>query len=123
MSGSAYIEITQGNNYPPVVWEFLDEDDNLIDLSGSVMRLRIVWPRNGPAQIDRRSDSDPSLVLDGPAGRLTWNYTTSDSRQIPLGDGVAIYEIERWVGTTQQTILRDKVICSRGDNSDNGTPS
>jgi hypothetical protein len=117
VSGEAYIVIVQGNNYPPIQWEFLDEDDAVVDLSGSKFWLKITWPRGEYV----RGSGPGELVVDGPAGTVQWNYSVATSRLLPLGDGVAVYELERWdsvEGGVQQTLVRDKVICLKGENPD-----
>jgi hypothetical protein len=109
--------ITQGNNYPPMIWQFLvsEDPDVLFDITGSTFKLTITWPGGTP--INKTSGIDPELVTDLTNSTLIWNYSTVQSRLLPLGR-VGIYELERWAGGTQQSLVRAGVSVSAGSNPD-----
>jgi hypothetical protein len=109
--------ITQGNNYPPMIWQFLvsENPDVLFDLTGSTFKLTVKWPGGTP--IIKTSGIDAELAVDLPTSKLTWNYSTAQSRLMPLGR-VGTYELERWIGLTQQSLVRAGLSVSAGDNPD-----
>jgi hypothetical protein len=109
--------ITQGNNYPPMIWQFLvsENPDILFDLTGSVFKLTCKWPGGTP--IVKTSGVDPELVIDLPTSTLTWNYSTAQSRLFPLGR-IGTYELERWMSGTQQSMVRAGISITAGDNPD-----
>lgn len=115
-SSSADIVMTRGNNHPPLMWQFLVEEnpDVLFDLAGSVLKLRLIWPG---ASIARSSDSDADLVIDYPNSTLAWFYTSAVSRSLPLGR-LTQYEIERWIADTQRTLVRGSISAVQGNNPD-----
>lgn len=110
------IAIIRGNNYPPAMWQFLisDNPDELSDLTGSVFKLEVTWPGGS---ILRSSDANPELAVDLVNALLTWNYSTSQSRSLPLGR-VPRYEIERWIGGAQQSLIVGYFIVDAGANPD-----
>ena len=113
----ADIPITQGNNYPPAMWQFLisENPDQIFDLSGSVFKLRVSWP--GGVDINKSSDVDPDLTVDLTTSILSWNYGTATSRLLPLGR-IARYELERWINATQQSLVTGRFVVSPGANPD-----
>lgn len=117
MINPADIEITRGNNFPPAKWQFLasEDPDVYFPLDGSTFKLEVTWP--GAAAIIKTSPGDPELVIDLDVSTLTWNYSTAQSRSLPLGR-IARYEIERWAGTTQQSLIVGYFIVDAGANPD-----
>lgn len=115
-TSDADIPVIRGNNYPPMIWQFLSEEDPdvLFDLTGSVFKLNITWPGG---TVHKSSDVDSDLALDIVDATLTWTYTEDWSRSLPFGRSTR-YEIERWIDGTQQTLVRGNVIVSQGDNPD-----
>lgn len=113
----ADIAIIRGNNYPPAMWQFLvsENPDVLFSLVGSVFKLTITWP--GGADIIKASDVNPELAIDFVNSVLAWNYTTAQSRSLPLGR-IARYELERWIGGTQQSLVVGGVAVELGTNPD-----
>lgn len=110
MADAADIDIIRGNNYPPATWQFLQsfDPDILFPLSGSTFKLTIAW--SGMV-------ITPPLAIDAATSTVQWNYSTDDSRGLPLGRQ-ARYEIERWTGAIQQTLIRGHFVVSEGDNPD-----
>lgn len=110
------IEITQGNNYPPIEWIFKvsENPDVLFDLTGSTFKLRIYWPGE---TLNVDSNADPALAIDIPTSIVSWSYTTAQSRLLPLGR-IARYELERWIAATQQSVISGYVAVSPGANPD-----
>lgn len=110
------IEITRGNNYPPIKWIFKvsENPDVLFDLTGSSFKLRVYWPGQ---TIDIDSVVDPALAIDLPTSIVSWTYTTVQSRLLPLGC-IARYELERWITGTQQSVISGFVAVSPGANPD-----
>jgi hypothetical protein len=108
--------ITQGNNYPPMIWQFLESEnpDVLFDLNGSIFQLRCVWPGG---TLTKNSDVDAELIVDLTDSTLTWNYTVAQSRLFPVGR-IGTYELERWMSGTQQTMVRAGIAVTAGDNPD-----
>lgn len=113
---AADMVIVQGNNFPPIKWQFLvsENPDVLFDLTGSVFKLTLVWPGTVLAL---SSDTAGELVVDLPTSMLTWNYTATESRAMPAGR-LGSYELERWIGGTQQSMISAAVIVSKGFNPD-----
>lgn len=113
---SGDLEIVQGNNYPPAQWQFLVsmDPDVLFDITGSVFKLTVTWPGG---EIEKSSDIDDDLAVDLPTSMVVWNYSSDDSRSLPLGR-IARYELERWIGLTQQTMIKAAVAVSTGYNPD-----
>lgn len=111
------LEIIKGNNYPPAMWQFLvsEDPDVLFPLDGSVFKLTVTWAPSGT--IVKASDVDPELVIDFEQSVLTWNYTAAQARALPLGR-IARYELERWIGTTQQSLISGRISVSKGANPD-----
>lgn len=116
MGDPADITITRGNNYPPAKWQFLESEnpDVLFNLAGSVLKLRVDWPGGS---LTRTTGIDPDLVIDLVNSMLTWNYSVAQSRLMPLGR-VANYELERWISSTQQTLIDGYFIVEVGTNPD-----
>lgn len=113
----ADIPITRGNNFPPVQWLFLasENPDVLFNLAGSVFKLRVYWPAQ---QINVASDTDPLvLAIDLVTAIVQWNYSVADSRLLPAGR-IARYELERWIGGTQQSVIAGFVAVEIGANPD-----
>jgi hypothetical protein len=108
--------IIQGNNYPPIIWQFLvsENPDVLFDLTGSTFKLRVIWPGG---TLDKATGTDPELTIDFTNSKLTWNYTTTESRLFPLGR-IAQYELERWITGSQQSLIRAGVAVLPGSNPD-----
>jgi hypothetical protein len=113
----ADIGIVQGNNYPPAKWQFLvsENPDVLFDLTGTVFKLKVTWP--GGAPITKSSDLDAELAVDLATSILTWNYSTAQSRSLPLGR-IARYELERWIGGSQQSLIAGRFAVGPGANPD-----
>jgi hypothetical protein len=65
----------------------------------------------------RRNSSDGGLTLDLATRRVTWAYTPTESRMIPLG-ALCRYELERWIGGTQETWVYGSVTGAGGNNVD-----
>jgi hypothetical protein len=109
--------IIRGNNHPPMIWQFLVSinPDVLFDLTGSIFKLTVRWP--GGTAIVRTSGTDPDLVIDLVTSKLTWNYAVVDTRLMPLGR-VGSYELERWIDSTQQTLVKGGLSVDPGDNPD-----
>lgn len=116
----ADINITRGNNYPPIQWQFLSSEnpDVIFPVTGSVFKLTIVWRGHS---IIRSSDIDPGLTIDVSTSILTWNYSSDESRSLPLGR-IARYEIERWIGGNEQTFIDGYVAVDEGLNPDSLSP-
>lgn len=112
MSDPADIDIIRGNNYPPAMWQFLtsQDPDVIFPLTGSTMKLTVMWDGAEEPLV-------PDIDVDLATSIVTWNYTTDDSRSLPLGR-LARYEIERWIDDTQQTLIRGFFIASDGNNPD-----
>jgi hypothetical protein len=108
--------IVQGNNYPPMIWQFLvsENPDVLFDLTGSMFKLTVKWPGGTPIV---ESTPAAALVINLTNSTLTWNYSVAQSRSMPVGR-VGIYELERWSSATQQTLVRAGVSVVAGDNPD-----
>lgn len=116
--GPADVEIVQGNNYPPLQWQFLAQElpDIPFSLAGSVFKLRLAWP--GAAALTSSSDVPAdNLTLDDENGMVSWGYSLAQSRALPLGR-LTSYELERWIGGTQQTLVRGMICISAGNNPD-----
>jgi hypothetical protein len=108
--------IIQGNNYPPMIWQFLTSEnpDVLFDLTGSTFKLTVKWPGGTPIVV---TSGGPELVIDLTNSTLTWNYSTTQSRLMPVGR-VGSYELERWINATQQSLVRAGLSVDPGDNPD-----
>jgi hypothetical protein len=109
--------IIQGNNYPPIIWQFLvsENPDVLFDLGGSTFKLMVTWPGGTP--IVKTSGIDAELVIDPTNSTLTWNYSTAQSRLMPLGR-IGSYELERWISGTQQSLVKAGLSVDAGNNPD-----
>lgn len=101
------IIIIQGENDPPVIWQFLISDipadqepqaADLFDLTGSVAWLKIT--DKGVTLVEKNSDDDAELVLDVATATVTWTPTLAETHALPLGR-LARYGLERRVGATQ----------------------
>lgn len=113
----ADIAITRGNNSPPARWQFLQSEnpDVLADLTGSNFKLTASWPGGS---IAKASDVNPTeLSIDYLLSTLTWNYSTAQSRSLPLGR-IARYEIEQWKGSGQQSLIAGYFVVDSGANPD-----
>jgi hypothetical protein len=106
--------ITQGNNYPPMIWQFLvsENPDVLFDISGSTFKLTLTWP-GGSLQKVSGIDADADLMVDLSNSTLIWNYSIAETWLLPVGR-VATYELERWINTTQQSLVRAGVSVLQG---------
>lgn len=113
---NADIPVVRGNSHPPMQWQFLvsENPDVLFDLTGSVFKFTLNW-RGG--SVERSSDVDADLTVDYDNSILVWSYTTAQSRELPLGR-LSRYEVERWIGGTQRTLVCGYVIVSEGSNPD-----
>lgn len=112
----ADVAIRRGNNHPPVKWQFLisENPDVIFPLDGSSFRLTVYWPGG---TILKSSVVDPELAIDLATSIVTWNYTVEESRSLPLGR-CARYELERWIGETQQSHIDGYIAVSMGYNPD-----
>lgn len=110
------ISVIRGNNYPPLMWQFLESEDPdvLFDLTGSTFKLRIVWPGG---TVTKSSDLDADLTIDYVNSVLAWAYAADWSRSLPLGR-LPRYEVERWIGGTQQSMVEAFLVVSQGNNPD-----
>jgi predicted pyridoxine 5'-phosphate oxidase superfamily flavin-nucleotide-binding protein len=112
---SAYdLSIWRGNN-PPIAWRFRNADQTLFDVSGSrfVMDISI----RSVSRFRKDTDVNDNFVVDAAASTLTWAITVAESRLIPEGR-IADYEIERWIGNEQLTLISGKLIGLGGKNFD-----
>lgn len=111
------IEIIRGNNFPPAKWQFLASEDpvEFYPLDGSVFKLEVTWP--GAPAIIKTTDADSELVIGLADSTVTWNYSTEQSRSLPLGR-IARYELERWAGGTQQSLIAGYFVVDAGANPD-----
>jgi hypothetical protein len=116
---SGDIAIRQGNNFPPIRWQFLSSEnpDVLFPIDGKSFQLTITWA--GGTIEHGTSDAAPVLLIDTESSTVTWNYTVNESRQIPLGR-IARYDLEArgLVGSTQSTWIAARVVVEEGINTD-----
>ncbi len=102
--------IWRGNNDASPTIEPRGPGDAVFDHTGSTWRL--------VARV--ASDAvlfDIAGVLDAQTGRVTFPITLEMSRQAPLGKS-ARYEIERRVGSTEETWLYGYLVGAGGANTD-----
>lgn len=121
--GDVYLR--RGINDPPQVWQFLQNDipddqeptaEDVFDLTGSVLYLKIVHGRTTLVEKNSTDDADV-MEIDIELGTLTWTPTLAETRSFPLGR-LARYEIERRIGTRQGLIAWGSVIVTGGLNDD-----
>lgn len=115
-SDQADVEIIRGNNFPPVQWQLLisENPDVILPLDGSVFRLTVVTPTT---TIVKSSDVDPELTIDLATSIVTWSYSTTESRLLPLGR-LSRYELERLKDLTQQSVIAGYFAGKEGNNPD-----
>jgi len=108
--------VVRGNN-SPVAFRFSTSGESgqtPLDLSGSELVLTIV---SRQCRL-RRSSADGGLLVDGPAGLVTWQPTPEDTRAIPEGR-LSRYELEwRQSGGLQLTLLTGAITGVGGINDD-----
>lgn len=116
--------ITQGENDPPLQWQFLENDvpddqdplpADLFDLTGSTLYLTIYKGRT--VLVDINTDDDPELVMDASDATLTWTPPIATTRILPLGR-IAKYEVERRIGNSQGRLVAGSIIVEEGRNDD-----
>lgn len=112
---AADINIVQGTTQTQE-WECLQADESPFDLTGSTVLLFISWP--GGTTIKRSSAvAESGLTHGGADGKISWHYSTEDSRALPVGR-VARYEIERRIGSNQGRLLAGYITVEEGANDD-----
>lgn len=114
MPASYNMPIWRGNN-SPVAWRFKNADGSLFDLTGSRLILTIFW--RGQRKITKDSSVDAAFVVDLVTSIATWTPTVAETRSIPLGS-LAEYELERWIGAEQKTLVAGNVMAQGGKNID-----
>lgn len=111
------IQLFLGNNYPPIVWQFLvtENPDVLFDLAGSEFVLTVKWPGG---TLSKDSALDAAFTVDLGSSTVTWAYTLAESRLLPRGR-LSSYELERRINGSQQTfIIGHVVVDGSGSNVD-----
>jgi len=95
------LDVWAGND-EPYEFNFVNESNVAIDLTGATLVFRATWP-GGTL---RFTTSDPELQIVGlpTAGRVRLNLTTAQTASLPLGN-IALFEIERRIGSDQKTLV------------------
>lgn len=81
-----------------------------VDLRGSTMVLTVAWAagtQNGVTWLAGTLRKEFPLALDSPSaelGEYEITLTVEETRRLPIGQ-IAKYEIERWMGDEQKTVL------------------
>jgi hypothetical protein len=112
--GATDFMIWRGNSYAMARWQFLQDAETPLDLTGSEMVMRATWS-GGSVRLTTASAAN--LVMDAEEGTLTWTPSITESRSIPEGR-VAKYEIERRIGGEQRTLVQGYFVGVGGVNDD-----
>jgi hypothetical protein len=116
--------IIEGENDPPIVWQFLKNDiaddaqptpQDLFDLTGSTLYLTIY--RGTTVIVDINTDDDAELVINTIDSTLTWTPPLATTRALPRGR-IAKYEVERRVGLSQGRLIAGSIVVLEGRNDD-----
>jgi hypothetical protein len=80
-----------------------------VNLTGSTLRFRAEWAGGSIAK--------DITITDAALGLAELVLSTAETRGVPQGS-TARFEIERWVGLDQKTILYGRLVASGGLNPD-----
>lgn len=98
------VKIYRGND-TPVVWRFKNADKTVFDLTGSDFILRVKY-QEGTFTVNSSANA-VGLEVDGPAGQVTWNPSTSDTLKFKDGRS-SPYELDRVIdGKTRTLVMGD----------------
>jgi hypothetical protein len=116
--------IVQGENDPPLVWQFLANDipddvtpapGDIFLLAGSTLFLTV--SRGRQVLVAVNTDVHPELTIDPIEGKVFWTPPLETTRELPLGR-VALYEIERRIASSQSRLIAGFLVVREGRNSD-----
>jgi hypothetical protein len=125
LCSNADIEVKIGGNLP-IIFEFDDDEEHPVDLTGSSFYLNVAVGRGigaGPLPpgidlvIAKVSDIPGELVFDPVASTLTWTPTLAESRLIPYGPDGARYEMGRILGDLRDPLIGGALIGTFGLNT------
>ncbi len=94
------VNIFRGND-TPVVWRFKNADKTVFTLDGSDFILRIKY-QEATVLVDSTANTT-GLVVDGPAGTVTWNPSFDDTLRFKP-NRPSPYELDRIAGGRTRTL-------------------
>jgi hypothetical protein len=113
-AGSYPFTVRQGNTVVRT-FEMKDANGDPVDLTGSTVIFRAVYPFG--AGTLRKSTADAGLVMRAALGEVDLTLTPEETRAMPLG-AVTTYDIEHRVLGVQTTLAVGTITVLKGDNDD-----
>lgn len=108
-------------NDPSITWQFLKNDipedqipvtNDLMDLTGSVLTLKIIWGTNTIIEKDSETNNTV-MAIDIPNAKLKFTFTQAETELLPIGR-IARYQVARTFGSHRGRLAGGYIIVSDG---------
>lgn len=94
-------------------------DGNPFDLTGSKLVFRATLMNGSGAIRKTTSDVDSGFAItDAEGGEVELFFTVTETREMPAGEPAYKYEIERWIGDDQTSLLYGGIKVTKWVNDD-----
>lgn len=108
-------EIRRGNTFA-IQFRFKDGDGVAVDLAGSIMVFSIETS-NGVLRKMSNTPYSGCEITDEAGGEVSISLTPIETRTLTLGRGTK-YEVERWIGSEETTLIAGSATVVEGINND-----